>query len=297
MTKNVPLKVIAGAPDKPLTIRGIEIPCYVLEDETRVLVQTNLFAGVGISRAGPRKETGTRIPRFMGSKSIKPFISKMLQHGLENPIVFKRDGTGAISYGYRAEILVDICNSILEARAANALRPNQQKMAHACDVLIRSIAKVGIIALVDEATGYQEIRARRNLATILEKFLARELQPWTKTFPYEFYQEIFRLRAWPGPDGVKKPQVIGHYTNDMVYARLAPAVLRELKRRNPTLPTGRRRHTHHQWFTPDIGHPKLKEHLAAVIALMRASPNWMVFQRNLQRAFPRLNEQIPLAID
>ena len=88
---------------------------------------------------------------------------------------------------------------------------------------------IGIIGLVDEATGYQGIRAKRALATILEEFIAEELQPWTKTFPYEFYEEIFRLKGWPGPDGVKRPSVIGHYTNDIVYARLAPGVLDELK--------------------------------------------------------------------
>ena len=71
----------------------------------------------------------------------------------------------------------------------------------------------------------------------------------------------------------------------------------ELRRVNPTLPTGRRQHRHHQWFTPDPGYIKLNQHLAAVTALMRAAPNWTAFQRGLQRAFPKLNENIPLALD
>ena len=146
---------------------------------------------------------------------------------------------------------------------------------------------VGIIALVDEATGYQRIREERALATILEKFIAQELQPLTKTFPYAFYEQIFRLKGWPGPDGVKRPSVIGHYTNDFVYSRLAPGVLEELKRLNPTLPSGRRRNRHYQWFTPDQGHPDLIKHLEGVMALMRASPNWDTFIRNLERAYPK----------
>ena len=139
------------------------------------------------------------------------------------------------------------------------------------------LATVGTIALVDEATGYQRIREARALATILARLIAKELQPWTKTFPYEFYQQIFRLKCWSGPDGVKRPSVIGHYTNDFVYKRLAPGVLDELRERSPRLSSGHRRNRHHQWFMPEIGHPKLKEHLAAVIALMRASPNWDSF--------------------
>lgn len=74
-------------------------------------------------------------------------------------------------------------------------------------------------------------------------------------------------------------------------------VLEELQRINPRIPgTGRRKHKHFQWFTPDFGHPKLKEHLAAVVALMKASPNWNAFNRNIQRAFPILNESLPLPL-
>ena len=46
-----------------------------------------------------------------------------------------------------------------------------------------------------------------------------------------------------------------------------------------------------------VGHPKLKEHLAAVAALMRAAPNWESFKRSLNRALPKLNETIELPLD
>lgn len=283
--KKQPLKVIAGVPDKPLIIGDTEIPCYVLEDETRVLAQKHLFYSVGISRAGPR-EVGTKMPRFMTSKSIKPYVSKELRYGLENPILFKSTA-GGNAYGYPATILVDICNAVIDAKIDGALHPRQVKIVEACELLIRSIAKVGIIALVDEATGYQHIREERALATILEKFIAKELQPWTKTFPIDFYLEICRLKDWPDILAVKRPHVIGHYTNDLVYDRLAPGLFKELKRKNPVMPSGYRKSHHHRWFTPDIGHPKLKEHLSAVMALMRAAPNWNRFMASLNRAFPK----------
>lgn len=124
----------------------------------------------------------------------------------------------------------------LDAHAAGVLHDNQIHIATACRILHREFARIGIIGLIDEATGYQEQRAKTALATILEKFIAKELQPWTKTFPYEFYQGIFRLKGWPGPDGVKRPVIIAQYTNDFVYNRLAPGVFEELKRLNPRLP-------------------------------------------------------------
>ena len=166
------------------------------------------------------------------------------------------------------------------------LAAGQGHIAVRAEILLRGLAVIGIIGLVDEATGYQEVRAKRALAAILEKYLAAELQPWTRTFPYEFYEQIFRLKRWPGPDGAKRPHIIGHYTNDFVYQRIAPSVLSELQERNPKLPGGHRAHKHHQWFNPEFGHPKLREHLAAVTALMRASANWDIFKRNINRALP-----------
>ena len=74
-----------------------------------------------------------------------------------------------------------------------------------------------------------------------------------------------------GPDGANKPLVIGHYTNDIVYNHLAPGVLNELKKVNPKTPKGRRASKHHQWFTPDFGHLKLKDHITGVTAFMRVA--------------------------
>ena len=292
MTKKQLLNVIAGTPDHPLVIGDIEIPCYVLEDETRVFSSRGLTGAVGLN-----PDAGYRIPELMASKALKPFKNSALVSAIESPILFKNPVGGGNVQGYKATLLVEICHAVLAAKDANTLSGNQLKAAKRCDILIRALAVVGVIALVDEATGYQRLRSERALATILEKFIAKELQPWTKTFPYDFYELIYKLKGWQGPDGHKRPSVIGHYTNDIVYDRLAPEILKELRKINPKLPEGGRRNRHHQWFTPDMGHPRLKEHLAAVIALMRAAPNWVAFKRNLQRAFPKLNETMPMRLE
>ena len=205
------------------------------------------------------------------------------------PIQFQAASGGSIAIGYRAVLLPEVCEVFLKAREAGALVPSQLRTAAQAETLIRGLARVGIIALVDEVTGYQDIREKRGLATILEKYIAKELQPWTKTFDIDFYREIFRLRKWSGPEGVKRPSVIDHYTNNLVYKRLPRGVLEELKRVNPVLPGGSRRHRHHQWFTPDIGHPKLREHIAGVIALMKSSGSWDSFQRKMNQVYPDKN--------
>ena len=88
--------------------------------------------------------------------------------------------------------------------------------------------------------------------------------------------------------------VIGTYTKDIVYERLAPGILEELEKRNPTTEKGVRKVKHHQYLTDDIGHPALAQHLFAVIALMRASSKWDNFYRILQRAFPKHGDQLEI---
>jgi len=184
----------------------------------------------------------------------------------------------------------------LQARDNNDLLKSQEKFARACDVLMRGLAHVGIIALVDEATGYQDIRARDALAKILEAFVAKELRRWVKTFPIDYYRELCRLRAVSFPDGnFKLPSYFGHLTNDLVYARLAPGVLAELRKKNPTIRPGRRKHKHFQWLTDDIGDPRLRQHLWSLITLMRASDNWEHFYGMAERALPRYSKQPLLA--
>ena len=285
-----PLKVIAGAPDQPLKIGDIEISCYVLEDETRVLSQQGVLRAIGraesVRGAADSHDDGDKLPYFLGAKNINPFINKDLVTAT-NPIRFLAPSSGPIVFGYAATLLPHICEVYLAAREAGVLRASQIHIAERAEILLRGFAHVGIIALVDEATGYQEIRARTALATILEKFIAKELHPWTKTFPYSFYEEICRLKGWPGWYAVRRPHVIAEYTNDFVYYRIAPGVLREVQKLNPINPkTGERMVKHHQWFTEDHGHPRLREHIASVTALMRASANWSRFKTNLARAFP-----------
>ena len=188
----------------------------------------------------------------------------------------------------------------MDAKNAGVLKPVQMSTAKAAEVLVRALAQTGIIALVDEATGYQEVRDRLALQAILDRFLRKEFAAWAKRFPDEFYREIFRLKGWQWRGmKVNRPQVVAHYTRDVVYARLAPGVLRELEERNPRDERGNRRAKHHQWLTEDVGHPALAQHLYAVIGLMRIADDWDEFKRYADRAYPKRKDtmQLPLFAD
>ncbi len=280
----------------PLVISGIKLPAYVLDDGTRVLSQRGLQTSIGLSRSGG--EGGARrIGVFLTGIFDKGIDIKDLNTRIDNPINFKPIH-GGIAHGYEATILADICDAVFEANKQGKLLKQQAHVAKRCEILMRGFAKVGIIALVDEATGYQEVRDKLALQKILDKYLLADYAKWAKRFPDEFYELMFKFKGWQWKGmSVNRPSVVGKYTNDLVYERLAPGLLKELKKLNPPDERGNRKARYQQWLTEDIGHPALQRHLAILIAFMRAAPNWAVFHRNVERALPKLGETIPMALD
>ena len=289
-------KTVAGAEDKPLIIGDIRIPCYVLEDETRVITERGMYGALGTTSGGYSGSAidSASIPRIAKSKWLQPYVSADLQKILSSRIEFIPPHGGRTAYGCPAEAFVDLCEAILKARDSGTDLSQQSTIVRQADLILRGLARVGITALIDEATGYQRIRVERALAQILEKFIAKEMQAWMLTFPMEFYEQICRLKGWPAEHAIARPQVIGHYTNDIIYERLAPGVLEELRDRNPTLPSGNRKHRHHQYLTPNHGHPALQRHIEGVIALMRVSESWEEFMVLLEKAYPKPFEALPL---
>jgi hypothetical protein len=273
-------------------ISGIKIKSYVLDNGTRVLNRTQFIKSLGRTgkaKGGRKYDKEFEIPVFLTAKSIKPFISKNLMENSE-PIIFK-DIHGQESIGYKAELLPEVCNVFIDAFDAGALSPMQIHIAERCKILIRGFATVGIIALVDEATGYQYDRDRQALHKILEAYISKEFLPWTKRFPDEFYQELFRLKRWNyNPLSVKRPSYVGILTNQLVYKQLPEGVLEELKNKTPKSKSGHRTKRFHQSLTLDIGNSHLEKHLASVITLMRISPNWRKFLQHFNRAFGEQQE-------
>jgi hypothetical protein len=286
-----------GSEDHPLKIGGMEIPCYVLEDGRRVLQQTGLIKSLNMSHGGSYSVGGDRLAKFAAQGRLKPYVSNELIERTANPIRF-RTPRGSMAYGYEATVLADLCDAVLEARAAGVLQKQQAHIAEQAEILVRGFARVGIIALVDEATGYQRDRASDALAKILEAFIAKELQPWVKTFPADYYQEMFRLRGldFPG-DTVHRPQYFGKLTNDIVYDRLAPGVREELKRAADRNEAGRPKHKLFQKLTQNVGYPKLREHLGSVVTIMKLSNDWPDFMKKINRLHPRYGETIEMPFD
>lgn len=248
-----------------LRIGDIVIPCHVLADGRRVISGRGMQNSLGFSRAA----SGLALTQLVDNK-LKPFLSALVIDQLKNPVVFDRVGSGGSApetYGFDATLLIDLSDALIEARKVEGLLgKTQQTYADYAEVIIRSVAKVGIIALIDEATGYQEVRRKDALQEYLDKILSKELAAWAKKFPDEFYKNIYALRGWQWQGmTVNRYSVVAHYTNDLVYERMAPGLLKELQERSPKNSSGERPHKLHQWLNTDIGNPMLAQHLYTII--------------------------------
>lgn len=297
---DAPLQATHGSPDHPLCIGDIQIPCYVLEDGTRVLTQSGMVGGLGMKR-GAAGRRGDRLASFVSGKGIFPFINNELKNAIEKPIRFRTPHGGTSAYGYPATILADICDAVLAARKAGALQPQQQHIADQCEILVRGFARVGIIALVDEATGYQNIRPRRALQEYLEQIIRKELAAWAKKFPDEFYENIYKLKGWKWPGmGKNRFSVCAHYTRDLVYQRLAPGLLQELEAKSPKNSKGNRKNKFHQWLTEDVGNPMLAQHLHSLIMFQRLAINngqtWEEFLKMVDKVMPKRGDTLQLPL-
>jgi hypothetical protein len=272
------------------------IHCAVLENGQRVLSQSGFMKALGRARQAKGRayyKGDVNLPAFLTARNLKPFIPDDLT--VSSSQIEFRALNGAKAFGYPAELLPKVVTVFLDADRAGVILPGQRHIAEHAHMLARALLNVAIVALVDEVTGYQEIRDRHALEAILDRFLRKELATWAKRFPDEFYQQIFRLKQWEWKGmSVNRPSVVGKYTTDLVYDRLAPKIVEELEKLNPKNEKGKRLHKHHQWLTEDVGHPALAQHLYALIGFMRVAGDWEEFYRMVQRAFPRKNTNMLL---
>lgn len=279
----------------------VSIECYVTEDKGRFLSLKGAARALGLKGAG-----STALARNLDRLWIRPYLSQGLIEWLQR---ISSDSENERLAGLRgrkivpleAALFVDICKAYVTAQrdglftdeygSVTSKWENQNDIADKLFMIMTAFAKVGIVALIDEITGYQEQRERDELSTLLSRYLADERLAWARMFPDEFYKQIYKLKKWPYPTGTGRTPYIGKLTNQLVYEKLPHGVLDELKRRNPVIPGGGiRRWKHHQFLSADLGQPDLRDHLLQVIAIMKASPNWNIFERLFARAFPEPGE-------
>ena len=253
VTVKLPVALYSGT----LPIGGIELDCAVLEDGTRVLSERAVHRAFGSKRGGSHwkrmkaNEGGANLPSFLSATNLADFIPPELSAELLDPVRYQVGLGGAVANGLRAELLPDICGVWLAARRDDKLLPSQEHLAQQAEILMQAFAKVGIIALVDEATGYQLDRKHDALRLLLNKYIAEGLRKWLHTFPDSFFAELDRLYGNPKTSPRSRPQYYGRFINKYVYDPIENGYVKaELDKLNIT-DEGKRKARFHQWLTEE----------------------------------------------
>jgi hypothetical protein len=254
-----------------LTIGTIKMECHVLSDLRRVFTQREV---VRVLTGG--RESGN-LARYLDRN---PLTANGFSLGPEIP--FKIPGSSMDAIGREATSVVEICEKYLEARAKKLLKGSQQKLAVQAEIIMRACAKVGIIALIDEATGYQKVRAEKALQLKLQAFIADDLQEWARKFPPEFWFELARLEGITYSP-LSRPLRWGKYFMAFVYDAIDKDVGKRLRAKNPNPQKGR---NHHQWLK-EFGKEKLNAQIASVVTIMKLCNNMEEFRTKFDRVFKK----------
>jgi len=264
-----------------LEIGDMKIDCHVLNDHRRMLTRNSAISALGMAK----KSGGDRLLNFITGERIKPFVSLKLREVIANPIKFTIP-QGGIAHGLEADTLVDFCEAVLLANDSGVLQRQQIHIAQHCGILIRGFAKVGIIALIDEVTGFQEHRAKNALRVKLHAFIAEDMQEWAKRFPDEFWFELARL------EGIRysprsRPLRWGKYIMMFVYDAIDKDVGKMLREKNPN---PHYRKNHHQWLKK-YGLDKVHDQITKVVTIMKLCADMDQFKKKFNRVFKKNDPQ------
>ena len=240
-----------------LSLGDKPVDCYVLDDKNRVISMRATVKAIANDDNGD-------LLKYVGVKSLQPYIDSA---GISSRFVeFTIPGNPNKAKGITAETFLDICSAYVSALTSGApLTEKQRGIAINCSILLSACAKTGLIALIDEATGYQYEREEDALQVKIRAFISEELRAWEKTFPDELWEEFGRLTHWQG-SLQQRPKYWGKLVLELIYDAMDPDVAKYLKENKPKPRHGL---NYHQWLSEDLGVKALTTHLNQVIGIAK----------------------------
>jgi hypothetical protein len=280
-----------------LEIPGSEgLDCYVLKDRRRLFHKRGMAKALGLKSTG-----GNAFMKTISRKGIGSAISPELWEKINNPIVFK-PLNGDPAHGYEAGVLIDVCDAIIQAKNQEKLVPSQFSMALRAEILIRAAAKLGIVALIDEATGFIADKRKEEYRELFREFIRDEFRKWSEAFPAPFFDMLYRLYGLrrADPKSTRHPMFFARFIRKYIYRPLADsngAILELLDDKNPVVyVNGGRRYKMHQ-FLEEIGLNALNGQVWQVVGIGNGSRNKAEFERSFSLAFPSRGTQVSFDFD
>lgn len=268
---------------------GIDVECYVLDDEqkTAVISQRGMGAALGLGHGG------SRLPRFVGGQKIAPYVSQELREKLDNPLIFQYGAVGqgvasTITHGYDVTMLIDVCKAIVSAEADGKLVAAQAGIAKQAHVILNASAKAGIKGLVYALSGYDA--TREEVVAAFKMFVREEAREYEREFPEQLYEEWYRLYEIPRPDR-NRPWKFKHLTVDHVYKPLAKSYGKVLKLTQETRASSDTKHKKLHQFLSEVGVKALRTHLGQLQAIAKIAKSRAEYEQHFKTLF---GEQLEL---
>lgn len=263
----------------PVKIFDVELDCYILQDGTALLNKGKMMKAIGRAWKGTSRTTGR--PNFIGAVNLQPFVTPELEEKL-NGLEFY-DGGKLIS-GYHADILPLVCNVYLEARTAGVLSVSQLPIAQKCEMLIRSFARVGIVALIYEQLRFEKYKHPDALRLLIESYLSEEIRKWAKEFPDELFLHMDRIYGNLRTTSRNRPMYYAKFIRKYIYEPIEKGlVLEKLDEKNPTNKKGTRKVRFHQLMNEEKGLPILRSQIWQTTATLKISASKRKFENNYAR--------------
>jgi hypothetical protein len=262
---------------------GIDVDCYVLDDDqkTAVISQRGMGEALGLG------EGGSRLPRFVGSGTISPYVGPELAEKLENPIVFQGPTMGpntppVVVHGYDVTILIDICKAVLQAESDDKLQKRHERIAQQARIIYGASAKNGIKQLVYALSGYDA--TREEVIAAFKLYVREEAREYEKEFPNQLYREWYRLYQLPEPER-NKPWKFKHLTVNHVYIPLARSSGRIFELVKGQRASSAERYQRLHQFLSDVGVKALRQHLGQVLGIAQLSEDKAQYEKNIRKVF------------
>ncbi len=226
--------------------------CYVLDNGERVLSYRNAVKAISDKDSGDLGSYNLLI-----SKENQVAENVLISHdkiliSKENQVAetlnFLIEQNNTVAKGISTDYFISICEEYVKRLYEGRLKTERQReIAYRCSFVLSGFSRLGLKALVDESTGYQEHREKDELQVKLDAYLLGYFREWEKAVPDEYYIELGRLTSWKTPLG-NRPKYWGKLMIELVYDTLEPQVVEYLKNNKPPANT-----RWHQRFTENVG--------------------------------------------
>ncbi|MGH8037211.1 MAG: P63C domain-containing protein [Stenotrophomonas sp.] len=252
---------------------SIDAEAVVLEDGRRGFLAKQFAKVLGYTE----KTRSGRFDRFLAD--FAPIYMKE-KGKAKSPVL--NPGKGGRAQFIAAEAVMEAVGNVLRAAVAGKTHSQQARQVSACVEINLALGMVGLVALIDEATGYQYHRAPDALQDLIGKLIRTQVADWQRRFEPAYYAALAKVtgtRAVSGANG--RPPIWGHITRKWVYEVCFPQeVLEEVAQRQEG---GEKLH---QWLTAG-GVEAVAKQKERVTLMAASSANYKDFEARCSITFDR----------